>query len=101
MRATSIGKKGYHGILLSAYLSMRTWRKKMKLRAWRKTQRKMKSRMSRTNKTALFEPFLAGLDTDDSVGPPLGYVDDWWSNHDGDDDTTSRTFVGDESDTGC
>ena len=48
----------------------------------------------------LLDRFHAGLDTDESTGPPPGYVDPYWGEHDSDDETRGPSVVHNDLDTG-
>jgi hypothetical protein len=48
----------------------------------------------------LLERFRQGLDAEDSVGPPPGFVEDWWNQNDSDEETCGPTVVPNDLDTG-
>jgi hypothetical protein len=47
----------------------------------------------------LLERLHQGLDAEDSVGPALGFVEDWWNQNDSDEETCGPTVVPNDLDT--
>jgi hypothetical protein len=47
----------------------------------------------------LLERFRQGLDAEDMVGPPEGFVDNWWNQNDSDEETCGPTVVPNDIDT--
>jgi hypothetical protein len=46
------------------------------------------------------ERYHQGLDVEDLVGPPEGFVDNWWNQNDSDKETCGPTVVPNDIDTG-